>query len=406
MIRFRWWSHNSRHLSRKLTGPSWHPGSALPPAKDDITLAATALALPALKSATENARNTDAIDASTHPATNIQAHVIATSPLHSQHSSYSVSDQSSFSLSPIAPSSQRRSKKTDVLPQLTIPTTPSAPSVRPALLPQTGIQIADRQVFEAPYTLPLDTTEISRLDFQHYVLRQSLGGNYAAPIDNPRSILDVGTGTGRWGTELASVFSEASVVGTDLVPPPLSQHPRNFVFVRNNVLEGLPFADGCFDFVHQRLLLFSIPMNKLRLLISELVRVTATNGWIELVEADVNVQQSGPANRKMVQWAVEASRMHGIEPNLSARIGDFLRLMHLKHVEVRSITLPLGQWGGRIGRMMAADMAALAQGMKSRLLAHKGVSSEEYEHTCLQMQQEWELYHSKLIFYIAYGKRE
>jgi ubiquinone/menaquinone biosynthesis C-methylase UbiE len=43
---------------------------------------------------------------------------------------------------------------------------------------------------------------MNRLDFQHFILRQAFKGNYAAPIRNPARILDVGTGTGRWATEM------------------------------------------------------------------------------------------------------------------------------------------------------------------------------------------------------------
>src|SRR5260221_6078075 len=71
------------------------------------------------------------------------------------------------------------------------------------------------------YMFPADTQEINRLDFQHYLLRHAFRGNYAAPIGLPESILDVGTGTGRWAREMAAQFPSANVVGFDIVPPPV-----------------------------------------------------------------------------------------------------------------------------------------------------------------------------------------
>src|SRR5258708_39419939 len=71
-----------------------------------------------------------------------------------------------------------------------------------------------------PYMLPRDMEEINRLDFQHYVLRYAFRGLYAAPLRNPRDILDVGTGTGLWAREMAQLFPLARVVGLALAPPP------------------------------------------------------------------------------------------------------------------------------------------------------------------------------------------
>jgi hypothetical protein len=60
-----------------------------------------------------------------------------------------------------------------------------------------------------PYVLPADLEEMNRLDFQHFLLRQTFKGNYAAPIGEPQSILDVGSGTGRWAREMAQTCSRS-----------------------------------------------------------------------------------------------------------------------------------------------------------------------------------------------------
>lgn len=41
---------------------------------------------------------------------------------------------------------------------------------------------------------------------------------YVAPIDNPKTILDVGTGTGIWAIEMGDMFPDAKIIGTDLAP--------------------------------------------------------------------------------------------------------------------------------------------------------------------------------------------
>src|SRR5260370_23310926 len=107
-----------------------------------------------------------------------------------------------------------------------------------------------RHLAAMPYPLPKDTSEINRLDFQHYLLRTGFRGNFAAPLADPTSILDVGCGSGRWAMELAAYFPIAQVVGVDLggrriinkktLGYGLEKRPENYTFCACTVAEGLP----------------------------------------------------------------------------------------------------------------------------------------------------------------------
>src|SRR5262249_2787590 len=151
-----------------------------------------------------------------------------------------------------------------------------------------------------PYMLPADLEEINRLDFQHYLLRHAFQGNYAAPIRHPTSILDVGTGTGRWAWEMAAAFPQAHVIGLDINQPPSDAvpgrevNPPNSAFRLANVLEGLPFPDGRFDFVHMRLMILALPADRWAFVVNELARVTRLGGWVESVEYG-GEKNGGPA---------------------------------------------------------------------------------------------------------------
>ena len=49
------------------------------------------------------------------------------------------------------------------------------------------------------YPLPNDESEMDRLDLQHHITTRLLEGKlHLAPLDDPRDILDIGTGTGIW----------------------------------------------------------------------------------------------------------------------------------------------------------------------------------------------------------------
>ena len=136
-----------------------------------------------------------------------------------------------------------------------------------------------------PYALPQDSEEINRLDFQHYLLRHAFRGNFAAPLENPQSILDVGCGTGRWACELAQTYPRARVVAIDINPPTSGSDAAsaggqgNFTFTPANVLEGLPFPDSTVDFTHMRLMFLAIPADRWEFVARDLVRVTRPGAW-------------------------------------------------------------------------------------------------------------------------------
>ena len=208
-----------------------------------------------------------------------------------------------------------------------------------------------RHIAGVPYALPKDDAEINRLDFQHYMLRYALRGNYLASIGQPRDMLDVGSGSGRWAQEMALAFPQTNVFGLDLVAPSADANadaaggapdvrPPNYVFVAGNVLEGLPFADASFDFTHQRLLFAAIPRPKWPQVVAELARVTRPRGWVELIEGNVGVGAASPAEKVFTQWALKVTMMREIDLQIGPHLPTFLQQAGLTNVAVREIQDP------------------------------------------------------------------
>jgi len=260
--------------------------------------------------------------------------------------------------------------------------------------------------------LPSDTQEINRLDFQHYLLRYAFRGNYAAPISRPSSILDVGTGTGRWAREMAVQFPQARVVGLDIVPPRADAErstdlrPPNYHFVQGNVLEGLRFADASFDYVHMRLMVLALPAEQWPFVVGELVRVTRPGGWVESVEYG-GEQQGGPAITQLIRWGTQASALRGIDTAYSTKVGELLHAAGLQHVHTREIDLPLGAYGGRVGVMNGVDLLNAMKALGSLYVTQGIATAEEFRLTIQAAQAEVESpqYRAVSPFYIAYGQR-
>ncbi len=228
------------------------------------------------------------------------------------------------------------------------------------------------------YLFPRHPGEADRLDLQHHALREALGRNYLAPISSPRRVLDVGTGTGQWGFEVCWEHPEALVVGLDLVPG-RAEHPSAYRHVRGNVLQGLPFREGSFDLVHQRLLVSGIPLAEWPGVVAELVRVTRPGGWVELVEPMMETRHTGPATERLWGFLRSVAGSLGLDTAnvVFDSLDGYLREAGLEEVTRREVELPVGEWGGRVGSFMASDLRAGATRICEVLQARSLLSAEE-----------------------------
>jgi ubiquinone/menaquinone biosynthesis C-methylase UbiE len=266
-----------------------------------------------------------------------------------------------------------------------------------------------------PYVLPRDLEELNRLDFQHYLLHYAFQGNYAAPIGQPRDILDVGTGTGRWAYEMAALFPQTQVVGLDVNPPPADERatvgsadtrPTNYSFVSGNVLEGLPFADASFDFVHMRLLVLAIPHDRWPFVVNELVRVTRIGGWVESVEAGP-LLRGGPATDLIMSWIIELLARRGIAFADGSQVSGLLHAAGLANIVAQQITLPFGVYGERIGNLLATDFFTGMKGYGGLLEAQGVTTAAQFDETVAMARADTAQPQTRCVspFYIAFGQR-
>ncbi len=256
------------------------------------------------------------------------------------------------------------------------------------------------------YIFPRHPSERDRLDIQHYALRELLKGNYLAPVRHPAAVLDVGAGTGQWAFEVCAAFPDAMVVGLDLVrgkPGP----PANYRFVQGDVLDGLPFADGRFDFVHQRFLTAGIPLASWSALLQELFRVTRPGGWVELGEALARIEPAGPATTRLTELAHRLGRPRGLDTTgvIVGELHERLRRVGAVEVRTRPVDLPIGEWGGRIGSFMASDLRAAYARLCDVFEAVLDVPREDSLRLLGAAQVEWEQLHTSLHLVLAFGRR-
>lgn len=260
---------------------------------------------------------------------------------------------------------------------------------------------------DSAYMLPKDMGEVSRLDFQHFIFRTFLQVNYLAPLQEPGDILDVGCGTGRWCYEMAEAFPQARVVGCDLaeLESGQEQRPSNYRFERGDVLKGLPFPKGSFDYVHQRALILAIPTALWSQNMRELVRLTRPGGWVEVVEGSALLQNGGEWSDLLCSQVIEASRMREVDPSQMPNLAQHMQEAGLNNVTAHAFAMPMGHWGGRLGSMISANMVAAARAIKPLVVQQLGTSDADFEQVITNAQEEWERLHTCAPCYVAYGQR-
>lgn len=280
----------------------------------------------------------------------------------------------------------------------------------------TDVVAGRERVVGLPYALPADGEEVNGLDFQHYMLRYAFQGNFAAPITRPASILDVGTGTGRWAIEMAAAFPDANVIGLDVKLPAVDQRadrrpdadvrPPNYTFVAGNLFEGLPFAEKSFDFVHQRLLFTAAPHDRWPWVASELTRVTRPGGWVEMVDT-IGLANGGSNAERLMDWIRQLSARRGVDLMDGGRIADALHTTPLRQQASRRIDLPTGAHGGRLGKMVATDFVSVCKGFGGVAVAQGICSQSAWDTTLERMQLDLAQPDNRCVtpFFIACGQR-
>lgn len=271
-----------------------------------------------------------------------------------------------------------------------------------------------RRLEEVPYLLPSDFEESNRLDMQHFMLKTAFGADALAPIQQPRSILDVACGTGRWAREMAQRFPQANVVGMDLVEPTTDSIayqqkafgtlPENYVFIQGNIFQGLPFPDGAFDYVHMRFVALAVPMEKWPALVQEIMRVCAPEGWIELVDFNTPLG-GGPAFQRISQLWHKLADTFKMDNQTASHLASYLRAAGAVNVQERRVSVNTANPQDRAARMCAVDLDAGVESSAPALIKLGLATSEEMQQLRQTSRQEYQSQNVEWQFCAAFGQR-
>lgn len=137
---------------------------------------------------------------------------------------------------------------------------------------------------EGRYYLPNDAAEQDRLDLQHKLWQVHMDDAlFKAPIQlPPKNVLDVATGTGIWAIQMAKMYPDSNVIGTDLslIQP---EGPPNCSFIKEDAELDEWTLPVVFDYIHLRMI--HTCFDDYRALFKKCYDNLEPGGWIELQDA-------------------------------------------------------------------------------------------------------------------------
>ncbi|KAF7724305.1 hypothetical protein EC973_001151 [Apophysomyces ossiformis] len=197
-------------------------------------------------------------------------------------------------------------------------------------------------VSNSSYFMPRDEAEQDRLNSQHFSIKAVFGGNIMPQVlenlPTNAKILDIGCGSGSWVMEVAIDHPSAQVIGVDMADMfPMTIRPENVRFQLHNVLEGLPYEDASFDFVHMRLMLGALRTNEWPEVLIEIDRVLKPGGSVQLVEGDFTETSQSPLIEKVITAFHNAMYERDQDPWIASKLKTLLEQLSYEaiHVETR-----------------------------------------------------------------------
>lgn len=185
------------------------------------------------------------------------------------------------------------------------------------------------------------------------------------------------------------------------------------IFSRGNVvfstgtITSLPEDwSNTFALVHQRLLVAALQLSEWKVAFSEMYRVLAPGGWVQIGE--VGPWKAGPTTDKHTSLVWSLFRAKGLILDIAKYIPDMLRAAGFIAVHEEERVIPLGKWAGKEGEEARDNFMGVFRGMKTPILKAGGLgfvkSEGEFDALLDAVEQEWDdTPGAEIRFSIIYG---
>ncbi|MCJ1362394.1 hypothetical protein MMC16_001497 [Acarospora aff. strigata] len=240
---------------------------------------------------------------------------------------------------------------------------------------------------EGHYWAPNDEKQNDQQSIAHHLFLLTYNDRlFLAPIEAPKRVLDVGTGTGIWAQDFADQFSDATVIGTDLSPIQPNFAPPNLRFEIDDCCSKWTYNANSFDFIHVRCMYGSVA--DWPAFYQECFEHLAPGGYIEQAETSVILKSDdgsiapGDLWDQCAKLAVESSERFGQPLQVVDKMAKWITEAGFEEVTEKRYNWPVGPWSSdpklkEIGKWNQYHWEVGIEGWSMALLTRvMGVSSQ------------------------------
>ncbi|KAL3425566.1 methyltransferase domain-containing protein [Phlyctema vagabunda] len=269
------------------------------------------------------------------------------------------------------------------------------------------------------YYYPNDASETERLDFQYHVIQEALSQKlHFAPLSNPQTVLDVGTGTGVWAIEMGDAYPDALIEATDLSPIQPDSVPENVQFIIDDAAEDdWAVPEGHYDFIHTRIMMGSF--EDFGEIVKRGFRYTKPGGWMEsqdVMHPPFCDDKTMPRDWPFREWSqsIEDAALQAGRP---LRIANQLKRWYIEagfvDVQEKVVKLPINTWPKDkdikvLGQWWCENLLSGLQGFSLALLSRVFLwTKDEIEVYLVNVRRSMtdKRVHAYHKFYTVWGRR-
>jgi hypothetical protein len=119
------------------------------------------------------------------------------------------------------------------------------------------------------------------------------------------------------------------------------------------------------------------------------------------------IEGAGPATERLLALGREMAASRGLDPGrvVFDSLDGYLRQAGLENVVRRQFSIPIGEWGGRVGSLMATDGRAAFTRLFEARQARSLLLAEEARELIREAVREWERAKMSTPCAVAFGRK-